>query len=275
MNKKNTLHTSTVTVTPKLAIQWLKTNKKNRPTSGVTVTRYAIDIAANKWILTGDAIRFNGNGALIDGQHRLRAVIKANKSIPCLVIRNVPGAAFDVLDTGKNRNYRDTLVLYGAGNSHGFASAVAWAARLSLYPAMGVHVLRGGLSNRDVHEYWERHKDIENSEKFGKLARYVLGSEGMSAGLHYLFHLIDPALADTYMLALAEGESLNREHPAFHIRDRMIKNRVSKTKLPRKDVAAMIIKGWNVLRTGKGECARQAITWVGKGPSAENFPQIQ
>ena len=44
---------------------------------------------AGKWCLNGEAIEFDTNGKLKNGQHRLRAVIKSGVAIDCVVVRGV------------------------------------------------------------------------------------------------------------------------------------------------------------------------------------------
>ena len=69
-----------IKVTPHLASKWLQKNSCNRPLSQNTVYRYADAILSGEWKLNGDTIRFDSNGTLIDGQHRLHACVKAGKS---------------------------------------------------------------------------------------------------------------------------------------------------------------------------------------------------
>lgn len=45
-----------------------------------------------------------GSGKLIDGRHRLNAIVKADIEVPVLVFENVPQNTLSVLDTGKRRS---------------------------------------------------------------------------------------------------------------------------------------------------------------------------
>ena len=69
------------TITPKLAEKWMEANKNNRPLRRSLVGRYAGAIRRGQWELNGESIKFDEDGVLFDGQHRLAAVVEANKPI--------------------------------------------------------------------------------------------------------------------------------------------------------------------------------------------------
>jgi hypothetical protein len=105
------------TVTPSIAVAWLEQNKKNRPVNRHLVRRLARDMASCQWQLTGDAIRFDTEAHLIDGQHRLHACILSDTPFETAVIYNLPTDAMRVIDTGKSRNAADILSLQGFKNA--------------------------------------------------------------------------------------------------------------------------------------------------------------
>lgn len=274
---RSSIKASLVEVTPKLAAQWLRMNKKNRPLSGPTVDHYASQVHKGSWELTGDTIKFNGDGDLIDGQHRLRAIIQAGKPIKTLIVRGVPSTAFDRLDTGRTRNLRDVLALDGeltgnAATDFSVASAMRWVYRLSTDPTLG---RKGRLTNHEILTFCQNLKGFKNSLKFGELSREITRSTALGMALHYLFSKKDRELADAFFIGLGEGAGLEAESPLHHLRERMIKDNMSKARIPRKDALATMIKTWNIMRAGNKTCTRQAISWTGRGPSAEDFPKIQ
>lgn len=269
------LKTSVVVITPKLAAQWLKTISRQRPISDATVQMYVEQVKAGKWELSGQTIVFSDTGHLLDGQHRLMAVERAGKSIECVVVRGVKESVYDVLDTGRKRNTRDALVAAGIDHA-GFAlaSAVTWILRFQ----RGVSTNRGkrAVTNREAVEFVEQHRDVLNSLKFGSLAYQIVGSVGLATAMHYLFRRKDVDQADQFLLDLGEGAGLNGNHPVHLVRKRLIANRIAKQKLSRLDVAASIIKAWNLVRSGKHEdVSMRALAWTAKGPAAEDFPVIK
>lgn len=78
-------------ITPAKATEYLKKNSRN-PRGKVNmavIRRYAEDMSAGLWELNGEAIVFDEEGYLKNGQHRLAAIIKSGKTIPMLVVRDV------------------------------------------------------------------------------------------------------------------------------------------------------------------------------------------
>lgn len=96
-------------ITPEIAANWLDANHKNRPLRERGSDAYGRDVASGNWVLTGDTIKFDWFGRLVDGQHRLTAVIKSGRPIVSLVVWGVDPAARKYTDTGMARQYRDVL----------------------------------------------------------------------------------------------------------------------------------------------------------------------
>lgn len=77
-------------ITPEKAREYLGMNTDNyRKLNPMRVTTYAADMKSGRWQLNGEGIKFAKNGTLLDGQHRLQAIIKANMPVEMLVIWDV------------------------------------------------------------------------------------------------------------------------------------------------------------------------------------------
>lgn len=113
-----------MTVTPKLASEWLGKNRKNRNLRPALVSRYARDMKAGRWEVTGEAVKFNTDGNLTDGQHRLAAILQSGTAVDLFVVHNLNGHSQDVMDTGTRRSAQDMLLLNGKRNTAVLASAV-------------------------------------------------------------------------------------------------------------------------------------------------------
>jgi hypothetical protein len=80
------MKTSFKDITPKFAGDILaKHNGKNRKISERIVDKYANDMKVGAWGITHQGIAFDTEGDLLDGQHRLAAIIKSGKTIKMLV----------------------------------------------------------------------------------------------------------------------------------------------------------------------------------------------
>ena len=101
-------------VTPSYAKQLLESNTKNRSVNDIIVNRYAKDITEGNWKEdTGEAIKISKTNVILDGQHRLYAIVKANTSAYLHVITDLDDSVFDVLDTGKPRSAVDVFKIQG------------------------------------------------------------------------------------------------------------------------------------------------------------------
>ena len=97
----------TVNVTPEIAKKWLKGNKQNRPMRKAYVRSLAESMQRGEWTLTHQPIALI-NGRLLDGQHRLEAMIQSGlDKVPMTVAFDVPAETFDVIDIGARRSHSD------------------------------------------------------------------------------------------------------------------------------------------------------------------------
>lgn len=111
---RSRIESERVRVTPALAQEWLDLNRdNNRKVSEQVVARYAKDMLAKEWAVTGDSIKFDWNGRLIDGQHRLLACVKSGKSFDTVVVRGVDPAAFTKMDQNRVRTAGQVLGMEG------------------------------------------------------------------------------------------------------------------------------------------------------------------
>lgn len=91
------MHSSIVEVSPELAKEWLKSNTFNRKVSQSTVNRYARDMASGNWRLNHQGIAFDGQGVLVDGQHRLEAISKSGATVRIMVTWGADRVGIDEL----------------------------------------------------------------------------------------------------------------------------------------------------------------------------------
>jgi hypothetical protein len=104
----NEMRTETVHVTPAMAEEWLKANSVNRAISRATVEMLVAEILSGSWVLTEQGIAFDIAGNLVDGQHRLTAIVRAGKTVPIRVTHNAPSIRAP-RDRGRGRRVGDFL----------------------------------------------------------------------------------------------------------------------------------------------------------------------
>lgn len=96
-------------ISPTLAFAYLKANKNNRNVRERVVDAYAREMLAGNWVLQHQGIAFNENGDLVDGQHRLLAIIKSGCTVDLTVTRGLPGNCVTGIDVGAKRHFQDVL----------------------------------------------------------------------------------------------------------------------------------------------------------------------
>lgn len=105
------------TITPEAAKKYLSCNiGRNRTVHTKVANKYARDIKNGSFVTTHQGIAFDTEGNLIDGQHRLIAVMLSGKPIVSLVSRNVPTDSMAYIDRGTSRTVRDSLTISNPGS---------------------------------------------------------------------------------------------------------------------------------------------------------------
>lgn len=96
----------------------------------VRVSRYANSIRCGEWVTTHQGIAFNKDGKLVDGQHRLMAIVEADRAIEIMVATDVCDKSVAEMDRNIPRN---NAVLLGIHSKH--AEIVTFIARLLYGPS--------------------------------------------------------------------------------------------------------------------------------------------
>ncbi|HMB94089.1 MAG TPA: hypothetical protein VKP65_24785 [Rhodothermales bacterium] len=146
-------------MTPTLASAWLEKNTHNRPRQTRLVNRYAQLMTEGRWLVTSDAIAFDTSGRLVNGQHRLGAIVKSGTAQTMLVARGLAPDVFQVIDYGKKRSAADTLAVEGYKN----ASVMAAMCKLVFNWESGNlrRALHGSIENGDVIRIASGYPEIE------------------------------------------------------------------------------------------------------------------
>jgi hypothetical protein len=115
----NKIQTTIEEITPEFAAKLLEKNTKHqRKLNRNRVQQYMLDMKNNNWQLNGEAIIIGDQGTLLDGQHRLSAVIAADVKVKMLVIRGIEEQLEDGSDmfqyiNTENRTNSDALYIEG------------------------------------------------------------------------------------------------------------------------------------------------------------------
>ena len=99
-------------ITPEMAQEMLNSNTINRHVSKNRIDMFADDMKNGGWQLNGETICFNKSGKLINGQHRLMAIIKSGCTVEMVVVTGIEDDV-TLYDRGRNRSASDAITMSG------------------------------------------------------------------------------------------------------------------------------------------------------------------
>ncbi|NLX54400.1 MAG: hypothetical protein GXY58_04745 [Planctomycetaceae bacterium] len=101
-------------VTPAIADTWIcNCNTHNRKLVDAHVDRLAREMKAGRWRLTHQGIAFSTNRVLLDGQHRLWAVVLSGVTVPLRVFFNEQAEGLGAIDAVQARSNDQIITLAG------------------------------------------------------------------------------------------------------------------------------------------------------------------
>lgn len=253
------MHVSVIKITPQKAREWLDTtNTHNRKVSDVHVKKLAKSMREGKWVANGQSISFSADGTLLDGQHRLSAIVASGVSITCPVAYGIEDdrawSTYDV-DTRK-RNATQLAQMLGVQKHLPLIVAAArlmYAYDKCLTSSEFLWKVKNTASHYDAEDiavYAAENEDLirlimaEVGMELTKSSGYPGGVVGMFAILWRL----DWSATSEFLQKLAHGYSAGLTCPIFHMRTALIRGISGTAKrdaIARSILLALIIKAWN------------------------------
>lgn len=213
-----------VTVTPEIARAWLANNKKNRSLRPATVKQYAQDMSAGQWLVTHQGVAFNDRQELIDGQHRLSAVVESGTEVTMLVVLGLASqpkgkklTTMDAVDCGMTRTLADQLHLQHDMQN---AAKIAGCCR-----TLAVILTDGGLRGKMTMP-----KTLSIIEVYRPGLQFAITNRSTSKGLRHtavlammtLIWTVNESAAAPFYRCLTTGENLTADSPILHLRNWLI-----------------------------------------------------
>lgn len=242
-----------ITVTPEMAQRWLETMGPNRRLNEANVERLEMDMSKGNWFDNGDPIRFDRKGRLRDGQHRLQALVRASKTLSFHVIRNLDEKALQIVDTGKQRSFGDTLAMREGPNAVGatLARKIAATAKMVWHYDHGSILSSGqAVSHSELELTLRKHRDLPSAVE--AVAAGTVQPHALLAFVYTLAAEIAPRKARQWLTQVQEGENLRKGMPAYELRTILIGQRGSgaKQQLRGPFLAALIVQSFNAFNRG-------------------------
>lgn len=259
-----------VTITPELATQLLERNNVNRPLSDMHVQRLANQIRSGKWKFNGDTIKLSDTEDVLDGQHRLWAIIDAQKSVETIIVYGIERDAFATIDTLRRaRTGSDVIALAGQSrHRQHVSSALQWMIRWQRGILMEYLAPANRVENSDIEEAFAAHpKIVQAIERSAQLR--TIANPAILGFLYYVITNRNAPLAERMMRTLEDPASIGVNDPFFRLRIHFTTDRWRR-KEPVMTIA-VAIKAANA--AFRGDEVR-SLQWRNQGSSAESFPVL-
>ncbi len=234
------------TVTPEQAKAWLgeSVNDANRHIRKKKVEQYARDMANGDWTESNDAISLDEDGKLLNGQHRLSAIVAHGKPVELLVARGLPRGSQLSMDSGVPRQFGDHLKMSG-----GMPNATSYASLSRQMFLLESDVHQSGQVSRAEQQGWlEQNADDAHSAVAASRAayRYVDANVTALAMAHILVSRVNgPALADHYLAQLARPAGEPDGSAVFAVTSRFYTSRRTGQRLRVRQHLSLLVRGWN------------------------------
>ena len=242
-----------VQVTPAIAADWLELNTCNRTLRPKYVSVLARQMAAGNWQFNGGTISFSREGLLLDGQHRLSAVVESGVTIVVLVVTELNAESQDTMDSGAKRTASDVLALNGLSRHSVLTAAIV--RRVLAYRGGELHLSNNRpVSNTDILAF---SRDNEASTTLAAyMASHVYSTfRGAPASVIgtavYLTAEIHRDDSDRFFRQVASGADLPNGHPVLTLRTTLTNARDRRERVQEGRTLHMIFRAWNAVRDGK------------------------
>lgn len=243
------------TVTPAMAADWLENRNlsRNRRYSRAIESKWAADMRAGRWKTTHQGIAFDWDGFLLDGQHRLGAIVRIGQPVRLDIRIGCDPDTFDVLDTGHKRTANQLI-------HHTHAKMMSSAARFVgvIDGTINASIVRGGVYAQSattaellcVVEAWPELGTFASSAKLCRDRGKVLAAPHLAV----LAQASRTQYADRIPLwldGIAYGENLTGLDSRLHLRNRFANDRERRALVQAQGLAyGLIVRAWNAYAIG-------------------------
>ena len=232
------MKTTTETITPKRAQTILDNHltpfvaediNKQRRVSEQLIDSYARAMRAGQWGTTHQGIAIDSNGLLVDGQHRLMAIVRSGATIKTMITRGLPAngegtthgvKVIDMIDRGKVRGVGQQLQM-----RHGILDANYYAAMCRTILMLGANALKVttlpvdvGQCLRVIDMYGTELRDAH--QRKAKLTG--LRSATIGGAIAFAMKAGDKQRLREFSDRIRDGENLSKGNPALTIRNYLL-----------------------------------------------------
>jgi len=208
---------TTSLVTPAMAEGFLANQAPQRRLDLNRVRVNASTMGRAEWRITNQGLAFDFDGRLIDGQHRLHAVIKSGVAVPFLVVF-MDAETMRVIDAGKKRTTADLLTITHPEVKSAVVLAAIANAHLQIRTTLARQVQLGSWHEapnwRQLAEYEEHAPLIQQIMEF----HTPIKTAGL-LGASMVAMPVDPPKVVAFLESVKSGAGLAEGSPALLARN--------------------------------------------------------
>lgn len=258
------------------AMTLLQGNRNNRPVNKRNLEEIEAELKRGNFAMTGESIKVSKTGALIDGQHRLLAIVNAKlpQKISMLVVKGLEDESYKFIDTGRKRTASDVLAVQGVSNSTAMAAMAKFIINFNrgLYSSAAENHNKGKnrSTNKDISDFVITNKvQLSDSFKYGHNKENKFVNKGVLSSFHFITNTINKKDADYFCSRVADGSGLSTSSPIYQLRQRLLSDIRATEKLNQIHKIALICKAWNLYRDGA------PVTSLKWNSIKEGFPKLK
>lgn len=267
---------------PREAQKILGNNTHNRNVRAHHVDHLAAVMTEGGWSEdNGETIKIGADGVLLDGQHRLLAIVRSGVELDMLVVRGLEPFTQESLDRGARRTFGDVLKLRGESMPNDLAATLRLVVVWESGVRSAILFVGGGAqhlpSDRQMLDLLDRRPDLRECTADAKrLSREIPVLTGRVLSLLlYLTRDLDSDDSDFFFDRLAsqsnvgEGEPIYELHHALRRRESSLGGSGAATSMYY--ALAIAVKAWNAYRLG---ATVSLLKFRPGGASPELFPEL-
>jgi hypothetical protein len=251
-----------LTLTKELAEEFLThLPERQRAQSERTIDKYAADLLSDQFPFTGDPIRFNADGELIDGQHRCTAVVESGVPVVALIIRGLGSDMIRFFDGGRTRRFPDDLRINGFANHTALAAVTGrvWHWEHGNYGYMGVPYVQNALyadtapTRAQLWKTLQAHPELPDVVNHGqRLHTYVPNAPtSVTALMWWLLGQVDVDAREKFFHELTQGSGVNGPEYPINVLHRTLTRRIPQNEEREGHIwLAYYIKAYNAWASG-------------------------
>jgi len=192
----------------------------------------------------GEAIQVSTEGLLLNGQHRLSAVIQSGVTVKMLIVWGVEPESFKTMDQGRVRKASDVLGMLGHKNSTRLAAVARCILNYEQFEEIDP-TSRGLTNNAEIEGVVKRHPEIIHAVKTSKSSDSARRLPSYGWAIYYLACCANQIEAEKFFHAIVgDGSGLESNSAALYFRNWALSSKVVNGRNSRALAAYIVVHLW-------------------------------